>query len=161
GPVAETASPTYGSFGVGACPERSRRAPQDDTLFALRVDGAIRFVRKTIVQERPLERYAEFRDVDTNELLRRVPLFWTAKARVFDVNPVAQLNDPTLQDQNNAKSAVPDAAYTEVEVDTSLTGPNCMISDLEQPTNTPVDPAQSLVFDRSQQQFEDVNAYFQ
>ena len=150
-----------GSFALGACPERSRRGAQDDTLFALRVDGVIRFVRKTIVQGRPLERYAEFRDVNTNELLRRVPLFWTAKARVFDVNPVAQLNDPTLRDQNNAKSAVPDAAYTEVDVDPTLTGPNCMIADLDQPANVPVDPAQPLLFDRSQAQFEEVNAYFQ
>lgn len=128
---------------------------------ALHVRGELHIVRKTIVQERPLERYAEFRDVDTNELLRRVPLFWTAKARVFDVNPVAQLNDPTLQDQNNASAAVPAAAYTEVDVDPTLSGPNCAIFDLEQPTNATIDPSQPLLFDRGQLQFEQVNAYFQ
>src|SRR3954447_9150077 len=147
--------------GEGPVAETASRTAHDDTLFALRVDGAIRFVRKTIVQERPLERYAEFRDIDTDELLRRVPLFWTAKARVFDVNPVATLNDPSLRDQNNAKSAVPDAAYTEVDVDPALTGANCTIVDFEQPSNVPVDPGQPLLFDRSQQQFEAVNAYFQ
>jgi subtilisin-like proprotein convertase family protein len=128
---------------------------------ALHVDGKLHIVRKTIVGERRFERYAEYRDIDTNALLRRVPLFWTAKARVFDVNPVAKLNDPSLQDQNNQKSAVPDAAYTEVDLDPSLTGPNVAIVDLEQPANAPIDPAQPPLFDRSQLQFEQVNAYFQ
>src|SRR3954470_12131818 len=147
--------------GEGPVAETASRTAHDDTLFALRVDGAIRFVRKTIVQERPLEPYAEFRDVDTNELLRRVPLFWTAKARVFAVNPVAQLNAPALQDQNDASRAVPAAAYKEVDVDPALSGPNVAIVDLEQPTNTPVDLSQPPLFDRHQQQFEEVNAYFQ
>ena len=128
---------------------------------ALHVNGTLHIVRKSIVYARPLEPYAEFRDVQSNELLRRVPLFWTAKARVFDVNPVAQLNAPALQDQNDASSAVPAAAYKEVDVDPALSGPNAAIVDLEQPTNTPVDPSQPLTFDRQQQQFEEVNAYFQ
>jgi len=143
---------------------------------ALHVNGELRFVRKSVVNERgadvssardertrrPLPfSYAEFRDLETNELLRRVPLFWTAKARVFDVNPVAQLNDPTLQDQNNQTAAVPDAAYKEVDVDPALIGPNVVIADLEQPTNGNVDPAQPPLFDRGQLQFEQVNAYFQ
>jgi len=128
---------------------------------ALHVNGELRFVRKTIVQERLLERYAELRDVTTNELLRRVPLFWTAKARVFDVNPVAQLNDPSLLDRDDQKAAVPEAAYKEVDVDAELSGANCAIVDLEQPTNAPIDPSQPLLFDRDQRQFEQVNAYFQ
>jgi len=128
---------------------------------ALHVHGTLHIVRKSIVYARPLEPYAEFRDVQSNELLRRVPLFWTAKARVFDVNPVAQLNAPALQDQNDASSAVPAAAYKEIDVDPALSGPNAAIVDLEQPTNTPVDPSQPLTFDRQQQQFEEVNAYFQ
>jgi len=126
---------------------------------ALHVKGELRFVRKVIVGGKL--QYAEFRDVDTNELLRRVPLFWTAKARVFDVNPVAQLNDPSLLDQNDQKAAVPSAAYKEVDVDAGLNGANCAIVDLEQPTNAPLDPSQPFLFDRDQRQFEQVNAYFQ
>jgi len=127
---------------------------------AMHVRGELRFVRKSIVQERPLERYAEFRDEKSGELLRRVPLFWTAKARVFADNPVAQLNDPGLQDQNDSAAAVPPQAYTEVDVDPLLSGSNVVISDLESPTNAVVDPAQSLLFDRSQGQFEAVNAWY-
>ncbi len=127
---------------------------------AMHVRGELRFVRKTIVQERPLERFAEFRDEKSGELLRRVPLFWTAKGRVFAVNPVAQLNDPNLQDQNDSASAVPSQAYREVDVDPLLAGPNVVISDLETPTNPIIDPAQSLLFDRSQPQFEMVNAWY-
>ena len=128
---------------------------------ALHARGALHFVRKSILYERPLEPYAEYRDTTTNELLRRVPLFWTAKARVFDVNPVARLNDPALQDQNDDAGAVPNAAYSEADVDANLSGPNAIIVDVELPGTPRPDPAQPLLFDRGQRQFEDVNAWFQ
>src|SRR5581483_1978570 len=127
---------------------------------AMHVRGTLRFVQKSIVQERPLERFAEFRDEKSGELLRRVPLFWTAKGRVFISNPVTRLNDPALQDQNDSAAAVPLQAYSEVDVDPALGGPNVVISDLEPPVNPVIDPAQPLLFDRSQPQFEMVNAWY-
>lgn len=167
----------YQQFADGVPLLDGDSTPVEYDRGALHVNGKLHIVRKSIVYERgadvssaldertgrplPSLPYAEFRDVQSNELLRRVPLFWTAKARVFDVNPVAQLNDPALQDQNNASSAVPAAAYKEVDVDPALSGPYAAIVDLEQPSNTPVDPSQPLLFDRQQQQFEEVNAYFQ
>ncbi|MCU1230854.1 MAG: bacillolysin, partial [Acidobacteria bacterium] len=70
-----------------------------------------------------------------------------------------------LRDQNNIASAVPDVAYSIVELDNiaasgSLVGPYVQIVDTENPRTTPADASQSLLFDRSQQQFEEVNAYF-
>jgi Proprotein convertase P-domain len=132
---------------------------------ALYVDGKLHIAKQSIVYERPLEPYAEYRDAETGELLRREALFWTAKARVFDVNPVAKLNDPTLQDHNNAADAVPDAAYSVVDLDNlapsgMLAGPNVTIVDTEAPFTEHADASQPLLFDRSQPQFEEVNAYY-
>ncbi|MCU1349461.1 MAG: bacillolysin, partial [Acidobacteria bacterium] len=88
------------------------------------------------------------------------------KGRVFDVNPVARLNDPALQDGNNAAAAVPESAYSVVELQDlagsgPLIGPNVAISQLEAPSPTPADASQPLLFDRSDPRFEEVNAYFQ
>jgi hypothetical protein len=140
--------------------------PRDHaTRVYLDVNGVARLAWKVIAYERPLEPFAEYYDAATGALLRRDPLFWTAKARVFESNPVVKLNDPTLRDQNNAASAVPDAAYSIVELDDiastgPLAGPYVQIVDTENPRTTPADASQSLMFDRSQQQFEEVNAWF-
>lgn len=88
------------------------------------------------------------------------------QARVFVANPVKTLNDPSLQDQNNAANAVPDAAYSIVDLEDvnasgPLSGPYCQIVDTQPPSIAPVDSSRSLLFDRSQSGFEDVNAYFQ
>ena len=119
-----------------------------------------RVVRRTIVYERPLEPYAYDVDAATGELVRRTPLFHRAKAaRVFDPNPVAALNDPSLQDHNDSASAVPASAYRDVELpDAALHGPYVTIVD-RQPRNV-APPDGALVFDREQDGFEDVNAYF-
>jgi len=146
---------------------RAARRPLSagDDLVAVNVNGEARPARRVVVEERPMERVALFVDPSTGEVLRREPLFWTAKARVFDPNPVAKLNRPDLQDGNNAASAVPAEAYTEVELDNlpasgALIGPNVSIVDTQQPFTIHADAAQSLLFDRSQPQFEEVNAYF-
>ncbi|HSP35052.1 MAG TPA: proprotein convertase P-domain-containing protein [Thermoanaerobaculia bacterium] len=86
-------------------------------------------------------------------------------ARVFLANPVKTLNEPSLQDRDNSATAVPDAAYTNVELDDvnpsgPLGGPYAQIVDVQTPDVAPVDASQPLVFDRSQNGFEDVNAYF-
>ena len=138
----------------------------DNDFLYLNVNGEARPVFRTIIKERPLEPVAHYVDAETGAELRREPLFWNAKARVFDPNPVAKLNDPSLRDQNNSVAAVPDAAYTIVDIPDdfapsgNLIGPNVAIADLEPPFTVHADASQPLLFDRSQPQFEEVNAYF-
>jgi hypothetical protein len=92
-------------------------------------------------------------------------VIWNAKARVFDPNPVAKLNDPSLRDHNNAAGAVPESVYSIVELPDlapsgMLSGPNVRIVDTDPPFTEHADASQPLLFDRSQPQFEEVNAYF-
>jgi subtilisin-like proprotein convertase family protein len=135
-------------------------------LVYVNVEGEARLARRVVSQERKLEPWARYYDAATGALLRAEPLFFTAQGRVFDVNPVAKRNDPSLQDSNNAAAAVPESAYSTVELlDLAgagpLIGPNVAISQLEAPSPAPADSAQSLLFDRSDPRFEEVNAYFQ
>jgi subtilisin-like proprotein convertase family protein len=134
---------------------------------AVNVNGIARPARRVVVEERPHQPYAEYYDAVTGELLRRDALFWNVKARVFETNPVAKLNAPALADHNNAASAVPDAAYSivdladDLETGPMLAGPNVRIVDNDAPfTSVHADPSQPLIFDRSQLQFEEVNAYY-
>ena len=134
-------------------------------LVYLNVDGDARLARRAVIEETPLRRYEQVYDASTGELLRSEPLFWNAQGRVFDPNPVARLNAPSLQDQNNSAAAVPDAAYSIVDLPDlpasgPLIGPNVQIVDTQAPFTDRADAGQSLMFDRSQPQFEEVNAYF-
>jgi subtilisin-like proprotein convertase family protein len=135
-------------------------------LVYVNVDGEARLARRVVSQERKLEPWARYYDATTGALLRAEPLFFTAKGRVFDVNPVAKLNAPSLQDGNNAASAVPESAYSVVDLQDlagsgPLIGPYVAIAQLEAPSPTPADASQPLLFDRSDPRFEEVNAYFQ
>lgn len=128
--------------------------------------GVARRAWRVIVADRALEPWAHYLDANTGEWLRSDALFYNAQGRVFDVNPVAQLNAPSLQDGNDAAGAVPEAAYSTVELPElapsgMLSGPNVRIVDDELPSTAHADAAASLMFDRSQPQFEEVNAYFQ
>jgi subtilisin-like proprotein convertase family protein len=129
------------------------------------VNGEARPAWRVVIKERPFEPVAHYVDAVTGAEIRREPLYWTAKGRVFDPNPVAKLNDPALRDNNDAASAVPDAAYTTVDLPDlppsgMLAGPNVAIVDLEAPSTPHADAGQPLFFDRAQPQFEEVNAYF-
>jgi len=131
----------------------------------LNVEGQAIAARRVVVEERPRQPYARYYDVTTGALLRSDPLFWSAQGRVFDPNPVARLNMPSLQDQNDSAAAVPEAAYSIVDLpglpaSGMLIGPNVRIVDTDPPFTTHADASQSLMFDRSQPQFEEVNAYF-
>ncbi len=127
-----------------------------------------RRVRRTITYDSPLEPYAEDVDVETNTLVRRIPLFLRATskpARVFDPNPVVAINDPSLQDRNDSASAVPASAYKNVELQDieesgPLRGPWASMIDRQSPSIAPPDASGSLLFDREQDGFEDVQAYF-
>jgi subtilisin-like proprotein convertase family protein len=131
------------------------------------VNGELRPAVRVVELTRPLEPHARWYDTETGALLRDQPLFYSVKGRVFDVNPVAKLNDPSLRDQNNSAAAVPDVAYSIVDLPdlapgAPLTGPNAQIVDIEAPFTAHADPAQPLdALDRSRVEFEEVNAYFQ
>ncbi|MEA2488757.1 MAG: hypothetical protein QOH21_549, partial [Acidobacteriota bacterium] len=129
-------------------------------LVAINWNGALRFVTRVVRAERPLEPIAYFHDAETGALLYRQPLYFTAKtARIFDPNPVAALNDPSLRDQNDAAAAVPPHAYREVTVPDELNGPYVRLVDLQPPQIGPPGAADSFLFDREQDGFEDVHAY--
>lgn len=143
------------------CPPAGRRQPDASSSFLVNVHGVARYARRV-----ETGRIARYIDDETGQVLRVEPRFAGAKgARVFDANPVKKLNDPSLQDWNNSASAVPDTAYTTVDLDDvnatgPLAGPYCRIIDLQPPAIAPADASGSLLFDRSQSGFEDVNAYF-
>jgi subtilisin-like proprotein convertase family protein len=102
-----------------------------------------------IVYESPLRPFAIEGD-------RRIPLFFNAKpARVFDPNPVAAINDPSLQDRNDAATAVPERAYDVIEVE--LNGPHVKLVDRQSPNVPP--PVSETFFNREDDGFEYVNAY--
>ncbi|MEA2326430.1 MAG: hypothetical protein QOE68_1389 [Thermoanaerobaculia bacterium] len=146
----------------------SSGAFQDVQLVAVNDRGEARPAWRVIVEEKPHEPVAHYIDAATGALLVSRPLFAqiTAKGRVFDTNPVAKLNDPSLRDQNDVAVAVPEAAYTLVDLlelnpTGMLAGPNIQIVDTDAPSTLHADPSQPLLFDRSQPQFEEVNVYFQ
>ncbi|HEV7922988.1 MAG TPA: proprotein convertase P-domain-containing protein [Thermoanaerobaculia bacterium] len=140
-----------------------RSAPRKDaTLVYLNVDGEARLAWRYVTSDH----FAHWMDASSGETLRTEQLFWTAQARVFDVNPVAKLNNPALRDQNDSPDAVPAAAYDLVDLQDlnasgSLGGPNAIIVDAEGPPVTPAEVTRPLLFDRGESGFEDVNAYFQ
>jgi subtilisin-like proprotein convertase family protein len=140
---------------------------RDQQLVAVNVSGEARPAWRVVVEENPHEPTAHYFDASTGALLLSKPLFAhiTAKGRVFDPNPVTKLNDPSLRDQNDSAAAVPEAAYTLVDLlelnpTGMLAGPNVQIVDNDAPSTVHADASQSLLFDRSQPQFEEVNAYF-
>lgn len=91
--------------------------------------------------------------------------------QVFDPDPRAKMNDPSLIDNNDADSAVPfPAAYdqrpllgiTNTAGTYSLSGPYVAIQEFESPVVAPVttsDP-NAFLFQRNPSAFEDVNVYF-
>src|SRR4051812_34122881 len=153
------------STAVASAPSGSVR---DAELVAVNMRGEARPAWRIVVEEKPHQPVAHYIDAATGTILVSQPLFAqiTAKARVFDINPVAKLNDPSLRDDNGVAAAVPDAAYSLVDLlelnpTGMLAGPNIQIIDGDAPTTLHADPTQPLLFDRSQPQFEEVNVYFQ
>ena len=153
------------STALAAAPRGNVR---DAQLVAVNDRGDARPAWRIVAEEKPHEPVAHYIDAATGALLVSQPLFAqiTAKGRVFDPNPVAKLNDPSLRDQNDSAAAVPDAAYSLVDLlelnpTGMLAGPNVQIVDTDAPSTPHADASQPLLFDRSQPQFEEVNVYFQ
>ncbi|HJT16987.1 MAG TPA: hypothetical protein VJ853_06360, partial [Thermoanaerobaculia bacterium] len=145
----------------------SATAPMAGDLVYLNVNGEAKLVSRVVVEEQPHRKYANYYDAATGALVRSDPLFWSSQSqgRVFAANPVAQLNRPDLQDQNDSAAAVPAPAYSIVNLPDLapaglLSGPNVRIVDNESPFTNHADASRPLLFDRSQQPFEEVNAYY-
>ena len=141
------------------------KAPVGGEIVYLNLDGDARLASRVVVEDEPHRRYANYYDAETGALIRSEPLFFSAQARVFDPNPVAKLNRPDLQDQNDAEVAVPEAAYSMVDLldlpaSGPLAGPNVQIVDNQAPRTLRADASQPLIFDRSHVEFEEVNAYY-
>lgn len=113
-----------------------------------------------------LRGYAIFVSAESGRVAWIDPLFATARARVFDANPVTSTNDATLLDGDDAATSVPDRAYSTVDLaglsgSGPLSGPHATIVDLEIPATAPADQGSSLELTRDRDEFEEVNAYFQ
>lgn len=118
-----------------------------------------RYIRR-IFYESELKPWAFDYDRTTGVLVRKIPLWYNSEqpARVFDPNPVVATNDPSLRDQNDAATAVPEHAYEQVTLD--LAGPHARVVDRQSP-HTPLPNADApLLFDREDDRFEPVNAVF-
>jgi hypothetical protein len=143
--------------------ESSVVSAHGNDLVYVNVDGLARLaIREVSSGPKPV---ATFFDAATGAALMERRLWFDVSGRVFVPNPVAKLNDPSLTDQNNSAAAVPSAAYSTVDLfglaaSGPLAGPNVQIVDIEAPFTARAEASQSLLFDRSQPQFEEVNAYF-
>lgn len=125
----------------------------------------LRWINRRLTRREIRDNIAYDYDVKTNALVRTVPLYFEAKpARIFDPNPVVARNDPSLQDRNDSAAAVPDSAYRIVDLQDvaesgPLRGPHVALVDRQAPNIAPPDGSSSLLFNRNDSGFEDVNAY--
>jgi zinc metalloprotease ZmpB len=128
--------------------------------------GRLRHAWRVVRASGPIERWESLVDAETGEIFRDWPMFYNAvRARVFEANPVTVLNDPTLSDQNDSAAAVPAEAYSEVELlglgsSGPLAGPHVVVTDFDLPFTTRAEISEPLLFDRSDQRFEEVMAYY-
>lgn len=170
-----TGRPSFGVLRVGASEAvlaavaEGRKVGATDVegveLVAWVGDDGVARAHQRVVMYTGLRRWAVFVDAETGAVAWTEPLFMTAQGQVFDPNPVAALNDPTLLDGDDSDTSVPQGAYTSVELyglggSGPIAGPHVAIVDLELPTTARADAAGSLAFTRSRDEFEEVNAYF-
>lgn len=153
-------------------PQDWRKHPELEglTIFSernalLNVSGEARPVIAVSAGRRQPFQTVFYFDAITRTLIKRVDLFFQVGGQVFDPNPVVTLNDPSLQDNNDAASAVPSSAYRiadlpDVALSGPLAGPNVQLADLDPPAIAPVSASGgSLQFNRTDDGFEDVMTY--
>ncbi len=135
-------------------------------LVAIADEGVVRRAERFLVAEPPYGRIAYDVDAGTGEVIAITPDFAFAKeGRVFAANPVTALNDPLLRDTDDSSLAVPERAYSIVELrgvveGAGLIGPRVEVIDLESPKTARADASGSLQFDRADDRFEEVAAYY-
>ncbi len=128
-------------------------------------DGKVRRAERFVVADPPYGHVAYDVDASTGEIFAITPDYAFKEGRVFLVNPVTALNDPSLRDGDDAALAVPQSAYSVVELrgvqeGSALIGPRIEVIDLESPKTAPADASGSLQFDRQDDRFEEVMAYY-
>lgn len=131
----------------------------------LNVNGDARSVLAVSAGRRPALQTVFYFDAITFSLIKRVDLFFQIDGQVFDPNPVVTLSDPSLQDNDDAATAVPSSAYRivdlpEVSLSGPLAGPNVQLADFDAPAIAPVSASGPLRFGRADDGFEDVMTYF-
>src|SRR5512132_2031476 len=89
------------------------RSPDGEVNVTVRPDGHIESFGAPLDELPPLP---EADTVATSLFFTPRP-FVSRAARVFEANPIKKLNAVALQDQNNAAAAVPEGAYSTVELD--------------------------------------------
>ncbi|MCM2316477.1 MAG: proprotein convertase P-domain-containing protein, partial [Thermoanaerobaculia bacterium] len=127
-------------------------------------DGEARPYQRVVVRRGGL-RWAVFVDAVSGSAAWIEPLFFTAKGQVFDPNPVVALDQVALRDNDDSAASIPAAAYVLMDLPAlespgPLAGPHARIVDVEAPVSRQADKGENLVFDRSQDEFEEVMAYF-
>lgn len=95
-------------------------------------------------------------------LLSRRNLLWFARGRTFLPNPVVATQDTSLRDQDDAAAAVPESAYSQVELagldgSGTLTGEHCTTGPT---TGRAHEPSGDFLYPRDDPRFEEVAAYF-
>ena len=87
----------------------------------------------------------------------------SGRGLVFVTNPVQSLGDETLTDQKDADSAVPQAAYHDVQL-TNLDGSGYLRGDyadvVSETGKAAYSPSNTFPYSRHQDEFEQVMAYF-
>lgn len=150
--------------GAIARAHTSREVSGEPTLVGWRHDDGAARLAWRVVTRSGYDEYATLVDAATGAIVLTEPLFVSVDAKIFDPNPVTALNQPSLRDNDDSASAVPDSAYTIVTLeglssDDSMSGAHVAVSELEAPVTLRAKPSAGLLFDRSQDEFEEVMVY--
>lgn len=160
-----------GSWRADLLEELFRRVPElrsarvVDRSRAYRNDrGIARAVESLLVEDAPFRFTGWEVDSTTGEVLAKTSLYASAAGRIFPANPVTTLNDSSLTDGGDSAAAVPAAAYLDVELldlaaHGTLEGPRVKIVDIDSPFSSRPTIEAGLLFNREQDEFEEVNAY--
>jgi subtilisin-like proprotein convertase family protein len=146
-------------------PEVAERRVLERSRAYRNVSGRAVAIERFTVEEEGLRLVIYDVDGNSGEVIAVEPRYLTATGRVFPANPVVTLNDPSLRDHDDAASAVPQAAYSDVELlglffDSGwLSGPAVQIVDIDPPFTDRARIEEGLIFERDRPEFEEVNLY--
>lgn len=132
-------------------------------LALLPEEGSDRLVYRVHMPARqPLGDWEVIVDAKNGQVLSQRNLLQRARAQVFDPNPCVTLKNAKLADTNNDAKAVPAEAYRKVELQ-GLDGSGMLkgqFADLSGTTGGAANEASEYVYDRGDQRFEQVMAYY-
>lgn len=145
--------------GSHSLPERTR------PILLPQGEGFLAATRVVVIDDSALPWIVDVA-TDTGEILSVVAAFFEIDGRLFVRNPIETTNDKSLQDRDDAADAVPDSSYSVATLpglssSGTLRGPFVEIIDNDLPTTVPAETSLPLLFDRSDDRFEEVNVYYQ